>query len=179
MASRVAWAISGPVSGDFRHPASAPQPPRPAHAAAGRKGTPRRERQKTPLPHRPCDHKTLYTSTVKDMRNEILRLKDLGRMPDESGNDPDSIDELINTYDVLLEQIQLPISFDEAMVLVKIFPENAFYDLQWSLLRLVESVCVDDDNKYIQLINSCPSQEWRDALNTRHANYQKAQKVKK
>ena len=69
--------------------------------------------------------------------------------------------ELVNTYDALLEQIQLPISFDEAMVLVQIFPENAFYDLQWSLLKLVESVCVDDERKYIQLINSCPSQEWR------------------
>ena len=71
-------------------------------------------------------------------------------MPNESINDSDSIDELVNTYDTLLEQIQLPISFDEAMVLVQIFPENAFYDLQWSLLKLVESVCVDDENKYIQ-----------------------------
>ena len=104
------------------------------------------------------------------MRNEILQLKDLGRMPNESINDSDSIDELVN-------QIQLPISFDEAMVLVQIFPENAFYDLQWSLLRLVESVCVDDD-RYIQLINSCPSQEWRDTLNTRYENYKKAQEVK-
>ena len=76
-----------------------------------------------------------------------------------------------------LEQIQLPISFDEAMVLVQIFPENAFYDLQWSLLRLVESVSVDDD-RYIQLINSCPSQEWRDTLNARYANNKNAQEVK-
>ena len=39
------------------------------------------------------------------MRNEILQLKDLGRMPNESINDSDSIDELINAYDTLLEQI--------------------------------------------------------------------------
>lgn len=45
-------------------------------------------------------------------------------------------------------------------------------------LKLVESVCVDDENKYIQLINSCPSQEWRDTLNARYANYKKAQEVK-
>lgn len=96
-------------------------------------------------------------------------------MPDESVNDSDSMDELINTYDALLERIQLPISFDEAMVLVQIFPENAFYDLQWSLLRLVESVCADDSEKYMQLIDSCPSQEWRETLNARHANYKKTQ----
>ena len=105
------------------------------------------------------------------MRTEILQLKDLGRMPNESINDPDNIVEVIRSYDELLKRIQLPISFDEAMVLVQIFPENAFYDLQWSLLKLVESVCVDDENKYIQLINSCPSQEWRDTLNARYANY--------
>jgi hypothetical protein len=110
---------------------------------------------------------------LRNMRTEILQLKDLGRMPNESINDTESIDELVNTYDALLEQIQLPISFDEAMVLVQIFPENAFYDLQWSLLKLVESVCVDDENKYIQLINSCPSQEWRDTLNARYANYKR------
>ena len=40
---------------------------------------------------------------VHDMRNEILQLKDLGRMPNESINDTESIDELVNTYDALLE----------------------------------------------------------------------------
>ena len=28
------------------------------------------------------------------------------------------------------------------------------------------------------VINSCPSQEWRDTLNARYANYKKAQEVK-
>ena len=60
------------------------------------------------------------------MRTEILQLKDLGRMPNESINDPDSIVEVIRSYDELLERIQLPISFDEAEVLVQIFPESSF-----------------------------------------------------
>ena len=67
------------------------------------------------------------------MRTEILQLKDLGRMPNESINDPDNIVEVIRSYDELLKRIQLPISFDEAEVLVQIFPESSFYDLQWDL----------------------------------------------
>ena len=51
------------------------------------------------------------------MRTEILQLKDLGRMPNESINDPDNIVEVIRSYDELLKRIQLPISFDEAEVL--------------------------------------------------------------
>ena len=35
------------------------------------------------------------------MRNEILQLKDLGRMPNESINDTESIDELVNTYTLI------------------------------------------------------------------------------
>ena len=93
------------------------------------------------------------------MRTEILQLKDLGRMPNESINDPDNIVEVIRSYDELLKRIQLPISFDEAEVLVQIFPESSFYDLQWDLLKLGESVIrIDDGDKYIQLINACPSQ---------------------
>ena len=69
------------------------------------------------------------------MRTEILQLKDLGRMPNESINDPDNIVEVIRSYDELLKRIQLPISFDEAEVLVQIFPESSFYDLQWDLLK--------------------------------------------
>ena len=82
------------------------------------------------------------------MRTEILQLKDLGRMPNESINDPDNIVEVIRSYDELLERIQLPISFDEAEVLVQIFPESSFYELQWDLLKLVESVIrIDDGDK--------------------------------
>ena len=85
------------------------------------------------------------------MRAEILQLKDLGRMPNESINDPDNIVEVIRSYDELLERIQLPISYDEAEVLVQIFPDSSFYDLQWDLLKLVESVIrIDDGDKYIQ-----------------------------
>jgi len=99
------------------------------------------------------------------MRTKILQLKDLGRMPNESINDPDNIVEVIRSYDELLKRIQLPISFDEAEVLVQIFPESSFYDLQWDLLKLVESVIrIDDGDKYIQLINACPSQEWKGVL---------------
>ena len=108
------------------------------------------------------------------MRTEILQLKDLGRMPNESINDPDNIVEVIRSYDELLKRIQLPISFDEAEVLVQIFPESSFYDLQWDLLKLGESVIrIDDCDKYIQLTNACPSQEWKGVLNIRYKNYKK------
>lgn len=112
--------------------------------------------------------------TLKEinMRTEILQLKDLGRMPNESINDTESIIDVIKSYDELLEQIQLPISYDEAEVLVQIFPESSFYDLQWSLLKLVESVIlIVDNDKYIQLINTCPSREWKELLNKRFQNY--------
>jgi len=69
------------------------------------------------------------------MRTEFLQLKDLGRMPNESINDPDNIVEVIRSYDELLERIQLPISYDEAEVLVQIFPESSFYDLQVGLIK--------------------------------------------
>lgn len=113
------------------------------------------------------------------MRTEILKLKDLGRMPNESANDPDSIVDVIRSYDELLGQIRQPISFEEAEVLVQIFPKSSFYDLQWDLLKLVESVILSDDNKYIQLINTCPSQEWKDMLNIRYNNYKKSQEANK
>ena len=42
------------------------------------------------------------------MRNEILQLKDLGRMPNESINDSDSIAELVNTYDAFIRANTTP-----------------------------------------------------------------------
>ena len=70
------------------------------------------------------------------MRNEILQLKDLGRMPNESINDTESIDELVNTYDALLEQIQLPISFDEEVLHMRQLLKTKLVDMDLSVRAL-------------------------------------------
>ena len=38
------------------------------------------------------------------MRKEILELQDLGRMPNESINDDENIDNVVNSYDSLLRK---------------------------------------------------------------------------
>lgn len=44
-------------------------------------------------------------------------------------------------------------------------------------LRVTSVIRIDDGDKYIQLINACPSQEWKDVLNIRYKNYKKSQEV--
>jgi len=112
------------------------------------------------------------------MRKEIIELQKLGRMPNECIDDEESIDRVINQYDFLLESIKLPITYEEGEVLVKLFPENAFYDLQWLLLKIIESL-IKTVNKedYMKLINICPSEEWRKALISRYNNWSISQKV--
>ena len=105
------------------------------------------------------------------MRTEFLKLKKIGRMPNESLDDNESIDSLIRDYDDLLSSIELPLSYEEGKVLVSLFPDVAFYDLQWDLLKLVESLYGKITNdEYLSLIQECPSKEWKEALLTRFYN---------
>lgn len=105
------------------------------------------------------------------MRTEFLKLKEIGRMPNESLDDNESIDSLIRDYDDLLSSIELPLSYEEGKVLVSLFPDEAFYDLQWDLLKLVESLYGKITNdEYLSLIQECPSKEWKEALLTRFYN---------
>lgn len=105
------------------------------------------------------------------MRTEFLKLKKIGRMPNESLDDNESIDSLIREYDDLLSSIELPLSYEEGKVLVSLFPDEAFYDLQWDLLKLVESLYGKITNdEYLSLIQECPSKEWKEALLTRFYN---------
>lgn len=105
------------------------------------------------------------------MRKEIIELDKLGRMPNESLSDPESIDTLIDKYADLLDAVTTPITKKEGEILIKIFPDSAFYDLEWSLLQLIESLystlTLDD---YKSLIAKCPSEEWKEALETRLNN---------
>jgi hypothetical protein len=60
-----------------------------------------------------------------------------------------------------------------------LFPEHAFYDLQWTLLQLIESLAQTVDyEQYGTLISQCPSEEWRKTLNIRFNNGQKDRHVK-
>jgi len=105
------------------------------------------------------------------MRTEVLELKAMGRMPDESLNDDEQTDRLVEQYDELLSAIEKPLTLQEGEVLISLFPDNAFYDLHWDLLQLIESLYGKVDNEqYLNLINTCPSAEWKEALLSRYQN---------
>ena len=80
------------------------------------------------------------------MRQEFVCLVELGRMPNESLSDDASVDCLINCYDAHLERITLPLSYEEALVLVS-------------------------EADYLRLISQCPSEEWREGLINRYKNW--------
>ena len=89
------------------------------------------------------------------IRKEIIELQKMGRMPNESLNDDPSLDNIIEQYDELLQSIEKPISVNEGEILIKLFPENSFYDLQWTLLHLIESLfTVIEIEKYENLIEN-------------------------
>lgn len=105
------------------------------------------------------------------IRQQIIELQKMGRMPNESLNDDRSVDNIIEQYDELLESIEKPISLNEGKILIKLFPENAFYDLQWTLLHLIESLFkVIEIEKYENLIEKCPSTEWKETMKIRLEN---------
>lgn len=108
------------------------------------------------------------------IRQQIIELQKMGRMPNESLNDDPSVDNIIEQYDQLLESIEKPISLNEGEILIKLFPENAFYDLQWTLLHLIESLFkVIEIENYENLIEKCPSNEWKETLKVRLENGKK------
>jgi len=106
------------------------------------------------------------------IRDEIIELKKLGRMPDESNDDiPDDV---IDKYDELLESIEKPINKEEANELIKLFPDISLYGVESALLHVFESVLTSKQiltDDYIILINRCPSHEWKQNLNDRLNNW--------
>ena len=60
------------------------------------------------------------------MRTKILQLKDLGRMPNESINDPDNIVEVIRSYDELLSEYNSPYHLMKLKYWYKSFPRVLF-----------------------------------------------------
>ena len=98
-------------------------------------------------------------------------------MPTETLEDAEDILPLIEKYDSLISNIQTPVTFEEAKVIISIFPEGFFYDLHWDLVRLIESFLTQNEQQYLEIINQCPSKEWKEVLNTRYINWKKGNVV--
>lgn len=102
------------------------------------------------------------------MQWAIDELKTLGRMPDSTDCEPP--EELVGRFEELLEKVKLPLTAAEVEVLMRTFPESTMYEVEWGLLRLVESYAVSNPG-YRQLIDICPSGEWRETMAIRLENW--------
>lgn len=100
------------------------------------------------------------------MQEAVKKLILMGQMP--SDNEEIS-DERIDDYQNLLEEIDAPLTIEEAENLVHLFPETSLFQLEWTLLHIVEAI-ETDDSSYRKIIDRCPSKEWRETLSKRFDN---------
>ncbi|MGK9236442.1 hypothetical protein KXS07_31965 [Inquilinus limosus] len=90
------------------------------------------------------------------MRKQIEELAKLGPMPASDSVDP----EQVGKYQRLIQEVQKPISNAEAIVLCRLFGNDDFFGLAWTLMLIIESApgwpiptCLShSDNEWIQLM---------------------------
>ena len=104
------------------------------------------------------------------MQWAIDELKALGRMPVSTDCEPP--EEIVGRYEELLARVTLPLTAEEVKVLMQTFPESTMYEVEWGILHLVESFAVSNPG-YRQLIELCPSGEWRETMTIRYENWEK------
>lgn len=108
------------------------------------------------------------------MQQAIMALRALGVMPDSIKGNPSGA--LVDSYERLLGEVKTPLTQEEVMILISLFPEISMYEVEWSLLHLVETFLVEnpaENAAYRQLISACPSQEWRETLLVRLDNWER------
>lgn len=103
----------------------------------------------------------------------------MGPMPDESDDDLVT-DERIDEYARLLEAVTQPVTKDEAHVLVRIFPPITLYEVEWTLIHLIESVFLPDEiPQYKALIEECNSEVNKEILKQRLESWQQTDLARK
>lgn len=101
------------------------------------------------------------------VQKEIDEIKILGKMPEATDENID--EKIVDKYEKLLSVINQPISKEEAEVLISIFPEYSFFELEWTLLHIIESSDERMTKKeYEELINKCSSEYWKALLINRN-----------
>ena len=98
------------------------------------------------------------------MQQNVITLAALGKIPD----DADMPDALFQQYDSLIQGCA-PLTYEEAEALIGLFSDDCD-DLNWGLLRLIETAGLQDAGRYRALIAQCSSAEFRDILEKRLNN---------
>lgn len=97
------------------------------------------------------------------MREVFNKLKQLGKMPNQDlDNDSSDIQYKVLEYQTLLGEIKEPIEFDEGQILLSILPDEMFYDLQNTIVGLIESIELNtptDIEQYKTLLDKCENKD--------------------
>lgn len=107
------------------------------------------------------------------MQEVIRQMYELGKMPDGSIDGP--LDDVVERWQDLTESIELPLTKEEAEVLIALFPEDDLFGLAWNMMQAVESVLPDvlSIAEYRNLVNRCESELWRETMLKRLDNWLK------
>lgn len=139
------------------------------------------EKYQITLKHKKLDNHQIAgrTKCMSMTKNKIYQsLKVLGKMPEQDfENSSVTMEKIANQYRVLLEMIVEPITINEAKFLISILPEKHFYDLEWSILSLVESIELQDKNDelaYEELIKCCVNEEIKSNLLAGYENWKES-----
>lgn len=77
---------------------------------------------------------------VKEMRSEVIELGKLGPLPsDESVLDKPNGEALVSKYEELIRAIRPPVTDAEARVLVGILGPGECFEVEWTLIHLIET----------------------------------------
>lgn len=111
-----------------------------------------------------------------DMNKEILEnLMLLGKMPNmDLDNDSTNTEQLIEKYKSLLDTLESPITMEEGQALLTILPDKHFYDLEWVVLSLIESIELSGECRMLEyegLINGCLNKEIKSNLQAGYDNW--------
>lgn len=85
---------------------------------------------------------------------------------------------LVAQYETLLNEIEEPISFEDAYALLSILPDTKCYGLEEIIEGKIESIELDNEETieaYDKLINSCNNKEVKDFLIVGFENWKEEQ----
>lgn len=115
-----------------------------------------------------------------DMQDAVLKIKKIGvppegfedvTFPEDEGFPSEDILDLWDEYQAAVESIALPITWEEAEILIKCCPTDHMAGIEWSLLHCIES-CTrgiqlekpEEMERYKRLISECTSDMMREEL---------------